>query len=697
MANPYIIDRPLTDHDWFVGREKSFTQLLQFLTDGDRMLLLCGRRYSGKTSFINQLPNVLREGYRLAYINWDSMAESEDPFWELLAAISDITKKPMLDTQSYRDNPYVYGLNYLKLVCGQGTRNVTLFCLDSLSIESLHADGKWETVITTLQDILASLPSAAFLVVAEGHPLGITSHAIAALPQIAFRPLDEQEVEDLVGVPARSTLVYDYELIRQIGGLAGGDPYLVQIIAKLLYDNRGTASWLGPNAIDTIGEPAQELASPAFEALWEEATPQARTMIAAFAAMTGHHGVGSVEDVALYLHREHIQAPKTEIEKTITYLADRDYLVRLGGGVLQFKSELFRLWLRHNHPLMDVIDEYHLYRRTRARKPAPWKLHNIDWVGIGLWVAAVALVAGIIVLWQSRSTGLFRMTHFNVSKQTAIPTAGTGAGTPILTNIVYQGKLDSSANWHIYIMRSDGSDVLELTTGEQNDTNPVLSPDGQKIAFVSDRDGNREIYVMGIDGSNPVNLTRNVAEDWTPAWSPDGRYIAFASFRDSNWELYVMNADGSRPARLTDNVSSEYSPAWSPDGKSLVYVSDRDGNLEIYSRKLEATEEQRLTDNPATDQSPAWSPDGRLLAWASYRDGNMEIYVANADGTNPQNVTEDPISDDQGPSWASDNQQIVFYSNRDHGWDIYTLEITTGKRLNLTSSQAFEQLPNWGK
>ncbi len=75
----------------------------------------------------------------------------------------------------------------------------------------------------------------------------------------------------------------------------------------------------------------------------------------------------------------------------------------------------------------------------------------------------------------------------------------------------------------------------------------------------------------------------------------------------------------------------------------------------------------------------------------------MEIYVANADGTNPQNVTEDPTSDDQGPSWAADSQHLAFYSNRDHGWDIYTLEITTGNRQNLTSSQAEEQAPNWGK
>ncbi|MHB9034437.1 MAG: hypothetical protein ACYC6L_15505, partial [Anaerolineae bacterium] len=292
MANPYITDRPLSNRDWFVGREKAFNQLLKSLVDNERLVLLCGRRYSGKTSFINQLPNVVPEGYRLVTVNWDPSASSEDPFWELLAAISDITKKPMLDTQSYSNDPYTYGLEYLKFVCGQGSRNVTLFCLDSLNADSLTSGSKWETVLGILLDILASLPSAAFLVAVEGHPLSITSPSVRNLPLITFRPLDEQEIEDLVGVPARSTVVFDYELIRQVGNLAGGDPYLIQILAKLLYDNRGTSSWLGPNAIDLVRDQVQEVAAPCFTALWEEAIPQAQTMLATFAAMTGHHGEG---------------------------------------------------------------------------------------------------------------------------------------------------------------------------------------------------------------------------------------------------------------------------------------------------------------------------------------------------------------------------------------------------------------------
>ncbi|MHB1356323.1 MAG: hypothetical protein ACYCZF_10150 [Anaerolineae bacterium] len=697
MINPYIIDRPLTDHDWFVGRESAFKQLLKTLGDDQRMVLLCGRRYNGKTSFVNQLPNYVRDSYRLVNINWDPAASSDDPFWELLVAISEITNKPLLEPKTYANDPYTYGFSFLRMVCGQGSRNITLFCLDSIDVNELSTIGKWETVFSCLLDILAGLPSAAFLIVVEGHPSEINTPTSVALPIISLRPLDDQAVEDLVSVPARAALVYDYELIRQLGGLAGGEPFLVQILAKLLFDSHGNASWLGPNAIDNVVEAAQEIASSAFSSLWESATPKAQIMLSGFAAMTGHHGVGSVDDLVLFFRQQHLAVPKDDIILAVNHLADRDILQRLGGGVLQYKCELFRLWLKRNHTLHDVLTQHRFYHRTRAKKPAAWQGRRVDWVGVFLWILALGLVAAIIILWRSRDPSLFQMTPFRITQQTPIPTVNHVTETAKITHLVYQGRPDNQAKWIIYYMRNDGSARQALTSGDSNDTNASLSPDGRKVVFVSDRDGNREIYSMNVDGTNPVNLIRNSAEDWTPTWSPDGRYIAFASFRDGNWEIYYMNADGSRPTRITQSAAAEYSPSWSPDGKSLAYVSDRDGNIEIYILTLDGAKERRYTNNPATDQSPAWSPDGKSIAWASYRDGNMEIYVAGVDGSSLRNLTQDPSSDDQGPAWSPDGQHIAFFSNRDHGWDIHTFEIATGKRANNSQGQGIEQSPSWGQ
>lgn len=69
-------------------------------------------------------------------------------------------------------------------------------------------------------------------------------------------------------------------------------------------------------------------------------------------------------------------------------------------------------------------------------------------------------------------------------------------------------------------MNADGSNITRLTNNEASDSDPTVSPDGSRIAFISDRDGNREVYVMNADGSEQTRLTTSDADEWTPIWSP---------------------------------------------------------------------------------------------------------------------------------------------------------------------------------
>jgi dipeptidyl aminopeptidase/acylaminoacyl peptidase len=202
-----------------------------------------------------------------------------------------------------------------------------------------------------------------------------------------------------------------------------------------------------------------------------------------------------------------------------------------------------------------------------------------------------------------------------------------------------------------------------LTRNTAWDRGPDWSPDGSKIAFISDRDGDYEIYVIDADGTNVTQLTRNTAWDRGPDWSPDGSKIAFHSDRDSDFEIYVMDADGTNVTQLTRNTAWDRGPDWSPDGSKIAFYSDRDNDYEIYVMDADGSNVVKLTKtlSPIINQKPAWSPDGKKIAFMSDRDGDNEIYVVDAGGTNVRQLTNN-TADEWGPDWcwASTVEQVEF-------------------------------------
>ena len=249
-------------------------------------------------------------------------------------------------------------------------------------------------------------------------------------------------------------------------------------------------------------------------------------------------------------------------------------------------------------------------------------------------------------------------------------------------------------NTEVHVMDADGTNPTNLTQNDDTDGwNLVWSPDGQRIAFTSERDGNTEVYVMDADGTNPTNLTRSTGDDWAPVWSSEG-HIAFASNRDDNTEVYVMATDGTNPTNLTQNARDDWAPVWSPDSQRIAFASNRDDNTEVYVMATDGTNPTNLTQNAGDDRDPVWSPDGQHIAFASNRDGNTEVYVMDADGTEQTRLTYH-FSGDWAPVWSPDGQRIAFLSNRDGNTEVYVMDADGTEQTNLTQNAGDDWAPVW--
>jgi len=114
------------------------------------------------------------------------------------------------------------------------------------------------------------------------------------------------------------------------------------------------------------------------------------------------------------------------------------------------------------------------------------------------------------------------------------------------------------------------------------ESGPQFSPDGSRIAFESTRSGAYEIWMCRSDGSGLVQLTHFNSHTGTPRWSPDGKQIAFDSRAAGNADIYVIDSEGGSPRRLTSEPSGEVTPSWSRDGRWLYFASERTGDWQVW-------------------------------------------------------------------------------------------------------------------
>ncbi len=244
-----------------------------------------------------------------------------------------------------------------------------------------------------------------------------------------------------------------------------------------------------------------------------------------------------------------------------------------------------------------------------------------------------------------------------------LPLAGGEARRPSVgaAALVFERTRFRSQVWR----RSPGVRPRPLLSSTRWDEQPAVSPDGRRIAFVSDRSGRPEVWLADHDGRRPRRLT-----DLAPGtiagvrWSSDGRRIALSARRSGQSDLYVVEVADRVTRRVTATAGSdEIAPAWSSDGRSLYFVGDLDAVWGIQRIPVGGGTPSRVLAGPA---SALWAaPDGGCLYFSRFDAAG--IWRLPLDGASPPELVDPRLATTDYSHWGLVRDRLFFLDRHGPG------------------------------
>lgn len=256
---------------------------------------------------------------------------------------------------------------------------------------------------------------------------------------------------------------------------------------------------------------------------------------------------------------------------------------------------------------------------------------------------------------------------------------------------------NGGASKEIHIMDYDGQNVRRITVNRSLNLGPTWGPDGRTLAYSSYADRYPDVYVATLDGRPPSRPAKGteIVHNQGPTISPDGNRIAFVSNRagQGNNDIWVVNRDGSGLMNLTPNTpkSMEGAPTWAPGGNQLAFTSDRTGVNQIYLMEADGTGVQRLTFEAQVDR-PTWSTLG-YIAYTLRQPSGHDIATITLAKPTPVVIT-DGLGSNKQPSVAPNGRHIVFVTTRWGKEQLASVDVD-GKNIRQLTQVGNNTYPSW--
>jgi Tol biopolymer transport system component/DNA-binding winged helix-turn-helix (wHTH) protein len=286
---------------------------------------------------------------------------------------------------------------------------------------------------------------------------------------------------------------------------------------------------------------------------------------------------------------------------------------------------------------------------TAADEPKPLTAAALD-AGYPTWLPN----SKEILFSTGASEAKGRLWRLSVSAQKVdesvpLPFAGEDGLMPIVSRpqpgrasrLVYVRSFQDSNIWRVQTSApgaaASASPVVAVASSRREST-PQLSPDGRRMAFVSDRSGTWEIWLADADGSNAAQLTFLATSSGAPCWSPDGQYITFQAVIGGQRDVYLVSAAGGQPRNLTSDPANDGRPSFSRDGEWIYFQSNRTRTRQIWKMSTSGSGAVQVTDNGAF--AAFESMDGASLYYNQSMDMPSPVWRIPTAGGVPVRVLE---------------------------------------------------------
>jgi len=286
-------------------------------------------------------------------------------------------------------------------------------------------------------------------------------------------------------------------------------------------------------------------------------------------------------------------------------------------------------------------------------------------------------------------------------------------GSTIIYNRVQYDIMTDKRYSNLWSIATDGSNHTPITSGKNNYSQIIWSPDGKQIAYTSNEEGKSQIFIRWMDSGAATSITNLTSAAANLKWSPDGNMLLFSRQIDepmpmigklpsppegATWaaaakvirhvgykedgtpiasgesytQLFVINVSGGAPRKITSKKANHSQAQWTPDGKSIVFTADFKAssaidinNEYIYRMDVSSGDTEPIVAKRGPYNHVVLSPDGTRIAYAGYVDKFLgyqqpEIHIIDMKGNHQQVLTDKLDRDPEGLQWSTDGKSIFF-------------------------------------